>query len=593
MRLVGRLVLDRRVDNFFAETEQVAFCTQNIVPGIDFSNDPLLQGRNFSYLDTQLKRLGSPNFTHIPINAPKCPFAHFQQDGHMAMRNPKGRVNYEPNSWTDGGPRESPELGFQSYPEPVEGPKVRARSETFADHYSQARQFYISQTEIEQQHIANALTFELSKVETPAIRARMVSHLLNIDDGLAETVAKGLRLKEMPKPATAARPTRQDLKPSPKLSIIKNGPKSFAGRKVGALVTDGVDADVLAALGKALKAEGAMLKLVAPEVGGVKDSDGHLARRRREARRRPVRPLRRRRDPALQGGCVAADHAPRRPRLRRRRRRAPEVHRLRGRRRPAAGEGGRRPRRGLHPPQQAPATATASSPPAASSASGTAPPPSGKPTDRGRETRHSSPRHRFRSASMQRLPIRRITDDEPDETIPPFRHRRRAPVRHRRPREGFFDSGRSGAPSSGSARSRRPCGRPSRSAARRPLAAASRSATPSRSGPESRAVTTTARSPVFPQVTCGSSGPGPSRGRSIGCPPLRLHGRCRPDRRPDARRPEPAARFRLVAPCAELFVNRSLHSPESGSIPGAEVPGSIRSPPSGWSSATHQTRSLN
>ncbi|MEO6812124.1 MAG: catalase [Isosphaeraceae bacterium] len=272
--LIGRMVLDRRVDNFFAETEQVAFCTQNIVPGLDFSDDPLLQGRNFSYLDTQLKRLGGPNFTHIPINAPKCSVSHFQQDGHMAMHNPKGRVNYEPNSWSDGGPRESPELGFKSYPEPVAGPKVRVRSETFADHYSQARQFYISQTEIEQRHIGNALTFELSKVQTPAIRARMVSHLLNIDTGLAETVAKGLRLKEMPKPAKAAKPTRQDLKPSPKLSIIKNGPERFAGRKVGALVTDGVDAAILAALSKALKAEGAMLKLIAPEVGGVKDSAG-------------------------------------------------------------------------------------------------------------------------------------------------------------------------------------------------------------------------------------------------------------------------------------------------------------------------------
>ena len=270
---VGRMVLDRRVDNFFAETEQVAFCTQNIVPGIDFSDDPLLQGRNFSYLDTQVKRLGGPNFSHIPINAPKCPFAHFQQDGHMAMHNPKGRVNYEPNSWSDGGPRESP-AGYQSYPEPVSGPKIRARSETFSDHYSQARQFYISQTAIEQTHIANALTFELSKVETLTIRARVVSHLLNIDTGLAETVAKGLRLKEMPKSATAARPTRQDLKPSPSLSIVKNGPRSFAGRKVGALVTDGVDAAVLAALAKALKAEGAMLKLIAPEVGGVKDSAG-------------------------------------------------------------------------------------------------------------------------------------------------------------------------------------------------------------------------------------------------------------------------------------------------------------------------------
>ena len=275
IRPVGRMVLDRRVDNFFAETEQVAFCTQNIVPGIDFSNDPLLQGRNFSYLDTQIKRLGGPNFTHIPINAPQCPFAHFQQDGHMAMHNPKGRVNYEPNSWSEGGgPRESPTMGYQSFPEPMEGPKLRARSETFSDHYSQALQFYISQTEIERTHIANALTFELSKVQTPAIRARMVSHLLNIDAGLAETVAKGLRLKEMPKAAVAAKPTRRDLKPSPKLSIIKNGPKSFAGRNVGALVTDGVDAGVLAALGKTLKAEGAMLKLIAPEVGGVKDSAG-------------------------------------------------------------------------------------------------------------------------------------------------------------------------------------------------------------------------------------------------------------------------------------------------------------------------------
>ncbi|QJW97050.1 catalase [Frigoriglobus tundricola] len=275
VKVVGRMVLDRRVDNFFAETEQVAFCTQNVVPGIDFSDDPLLQGRNFSYLDTQLKRLGGPNFTHIPINAPKCPVTNFQQDGHMAMRNPKGRANYEPNSWGDsGGPRESPERGYKSFPEPVAGAKVRVRSETFADHYSQARQFYVSQTPIEQTHIANALTFELSKVQTAAIRARMVSHLLNIDAGLADTVAKGLRLKEVPKPAAAAKPTRQDLKPSDKLSILKNGPKSFAGRKIGALVTDGVDADVLTALGRALKAEGATLALVAPEVGGVKDSAG-------------------------------------------------------------------------------------------------------------------------------------------------------------------------------------------------------------------------------------------------------------------------------------------------------------------------------
>jgi len=275
VRRVGRLVLNRCVDNFFAETEQVAFCTQNIVPGIDFSNDPLLQGRNFSYLDTQLKRLGSPNFMHIPINAPKCPFATFQQDGHMAFLNPKGRVNYEPNSWGGraGGPRESPEQGFGSYPAEEEGAKVRVRSETFADHYSQARQFYKSQTKVEQNHLEKALVFELSKCETPAIRSRMVSHLLNIDEPLAKEVAGGLGLKEMPKPADAARPSK-DLKPSPALSIQINGPKSFKGRKVGALLTDGVDIKLFQSLKNALNEEDALLEIVAPKVGGVQASDG-------------------------------------------------------------------------------------------------------------------------------------------------------------------------------------------------------------------------------------------------------------------------------------------------------------------------------
>ena len=273
VRRVGRLVLDRVVDNFFAETEQVAFCTQNIVPGIDFTDDPLLQGRNFSYLDTQLKRLGSPNSHEIPVNSPRgCPFHNFQQDGHMRMTVPKGRAMYQPNSF--GGPRESPEKGFRSHPSEVGGPKLRIRPESFADHYSQARQFYISQTGGEQGHIAAALTFELSKVETAAIRARMVSHLLNIDEGLGNKVAKGLRLKELPEPAPAARPTRQDLKESPALSIILNGPKSFAGRKVGALVTDGADIGLLEALKAALTEEGAMLKLVAPMVGGIEASDG-------------------------------------------------------------------------------------------------------------------------------------------------------------------------------------------------------------------------------------------------------------------------------------------------------------------------------
>jgi catalase len=270
---VGRLVLDRMPDNFFAETEQVAFMTQNVPPGIDFSNDPLLQGRNFSYLDTQLKRLGSPNFTHIPINAPKCPFAHFQQDGHMAMRNPTGRANYQPNSFGEG-PRESPDRGFTPFADIEDGPKRRVRSESFADHYSQARQFFISQTMGEQHHIAAALTFELSKVKTPVIRERMVSHLLNIDQTLATKVSTALGLKKMPKPADAAMPTRQDLEPSPVLSIVEKGPNRFEGRKLGILVTEGTDAVLLGALKTALAKAGASFEIIAPRVTGIEASDG-------------------------------------------------------------------------------------------------------------------------------------------------------------------------------------------------------------------------------------------------------------------------------------------------------------------------------
>jgi catalase len=277
LRPVGRLVLDRMVDNFFAETEQVAFCTQNIVPGIDFSDDPLLQGRNFSYLDTQLKRLGGPNFTHLPINRPRCPFAHFQQDGHMAMHNPKGRANYEPNSWGPeiGGPREDPERGFRSHEQPVEGAKVRARSETFADHYSQARQFFVSQTPIEQKHIADALTFELSKVETPRIRERMVSHLRNIDEDLAAKVADGLGLA-LPDPAPAAREPITDLPPSAPLSIVNNGPERFEGRKLGILITDDADAAIFNALRAAIEAAGAVVEIIAPKIGGATLDDGTL-----------------------------------------------------------------------------------------------------------------------------------------------------------------------------------------------------------------------------------------------------------------------------------------------------------------------------
>ncbi|MDR7168562.1 catalase [Nocardia kruczakiae] len=276
VRPVGKLVLNRVVDNFFAETEQVAFCTQNIVPGIDFTNDPLLQGRNFSYLDTQLKRLGGPNFTHLPVNAPKCPFATFQQDGHMAMVNPKGRVNYEPNSWPDDikGPREDPERGFTTYPETISGPKRRLRAESFADHYSQARQFFVSQTSIEQQHIIEAFVFELSKCDRVEIRARVVGALRNVHEDLATAVADGLGLAELPEPARCAREPITDLPPSPALSIVRNGPDSVAGRKIGVLVTDGVDAKAFAEVRDAVQAEQAILEVVAPKVGGVTTGDG-------------------------------------------------------------------------------------------------------------------------------------------------------------------------------------------------------------------------------------------------------------------------------------------------------------------------------
>jgi catalase len=281
VRPVGRLVLNRLVDNFFAETEQVAFGTQNVVPGIDFTNDPLLQGRNFSYLDTQLKRLGSPNFTQLPVNAPKCPYAHFQQDGHMAMTNPAARANYEPNSWpgAEGGPREDPVNGYRSFPEeaaPAGGgtAKRRLRPESFADHYSQAAQFYRSQSEVEREHIADAFTFELSKCQREDIRVRLVAGLRNVDEDLASAVAEGLGLRELPAAAEPARPPRHDLPASAALSILGNGPDRFAGRKIGVLVTNGADAETLAGLRAAAAAEGATVEIIAPAVGGVDISDG-------------------------------------------------------------------------------------------------------------------------------------------------------------------------------------------------------------------------------------------------------------------------------------------------------------------------------
>ena len=269
VEIIGTMTLNRAVDNFFAETEQVAFCTANVIPGIDFTDDPLLQGRNFSYLDTQIKRLGSPNFTQIPINAPKgCPVSHYQQDGHMQTAPRKGRINYQPNGWGEG-PRPDPLEGYVSYKAPVSGEKVRLRPASFADHYSQALQFYISQTPTEQGHIAAALIFELSKCAEGGIRSRMVSHLRNIDEALAATVAEQLGITPMPAHAIAAAATRTDLAASQALSIAGNAPDSFHGRVLGVMVSDGFDGKLLADLCKAVGEAKGLVKVIGPRIGGA------------------------------------------------------------------------------------------------------------------------------------------------------------------------------------------------------------------------------------------------------------------------------------------------------------------------------------
>jgi catalase len=268
-------VLDRMPDNFFAETEQVAFCPANVVPGIDFSNDPLLQGRLFSYLDTQLSRLGSPNFHQLPVNAPKCPFHNNQRDGHMQMHIPKGRVNYEPSSLAPEGPRETPE-GFRSHAERLDdGVKGRVRPESFADHYSQAAMFFHSLEAPEQAHLAAALVFELSKVETPAIRERTLGHLRGIDEDLAQRVANGLGIEKLPaKPETASAAKKQPA--SPPLRLIGKSPPMLAGRCIGLLIADGTDAAILKTLRDAIEKAGAKVKLIAPKISGAKLSNDRL-----------------------------------------------------------------------------------------------------------------------------------------------------------------------------------------------------------------------------------------------------------------------------------------------------------------------------
>ncbi len=269
---IGKMVLDRWPDNFFAETEQVAFHPGHLVPGIEFSDDPLLQGRIFSYTDTQLKRLGGPNFHELEINKPKCPMRNFQRDGMARMAIDRGRTSFEPNTLEPDGPRETPS-GFTTHPQPVAGTKLRQRPESFGDHYSQARMFYRSMTPPEQRHIVGAFTFELAKVETVAIRTRMLGHLAIIDDDLAAQVADKLGMTGQADtivPHVAPR----DLPPSPALSILAKAPATLEGRKLGILIADGCDAKLVARLRAAATKAGAMVELVAPKIGETIASDG-------------------------------------------------------------------------------------------------------------------------------------------------------------------------------------------------------------------------------------------------------------------------------------------------------------------------------
>jgi catalase len=282
VRPIGRMVLDRNPANFFAETEQVAFCPANIVPGIDFSNDPLLQGRLFSYLDTQKSRLGTANFHQLPINAPKCPVMNFQRDGHMQMNLPKGRANYEPNSLAahgeEGGPRECPVTGFATAAgrteRSEEGDKLRVRAELFADHYSQARLYWRSLTASEQAHVASSFVFELSKVGLNQVPPRMLANLRNVDEQLATRVAVGLGI-DLPEKAKAAR-APADMEPSPKLSIQRNMKQTIEGRAIGILYADGSDGKEIHKLIKAIRDAGGKPVLIAPKIGGAKLADGMM-----------------------------------------------------------------------------------------------------------------------------------------------------------------------------------------------------------------------------------------------------------------------------------------------------------------------------
>jgi catalase len=270
VKIIGKMTLNRNPDNFFAETEQVAFHPGHVVPGIDFTNDPLLQGRLFSYTDTQISRLGGPNFHEIPINRPVSPYQNNQRDGMHRQTINVGQASYEPNSLNDAWPKETDPAdrdgGFESYPEPMEGTKIRVRSESFADHFSQAALFYQSMSDVEKEHIAAAYQFELGKVTRPEIRARVVNEILaNFDAGLAATVAEGLGL---PKPGKGARAAGKQT-PSPALSLLNRVKPGIKTRKIALLAAPGSDGASIKRAQAAFKAEGATALLVAPTLAAI------------------------------------------------------------------------------------------------------------------------------------------------------------------------------------------------------------------------------------------------------------------------------------------------------------------------------------
>jgi catalase len=276
LRAVGRLVLNRNPDNFFAETEQVAFCTAHVIPGIDFSNDPLLAGRIHSYVDTQISRLGGPNFHELPINAPLAAVHNNQRDGMHRQAIPRGRVAYEPNSLGGGCPFQAGAKGFVSFPEPIAADKLRGKPEKFAEHYLQARLFFDSQSKPEQNHIIAAFRFELSKVMVPAIRERMLSSLANVSEVLARGVAEGLGV---PVPDAMPRPTTKrvspEVKQSPALSLMAlPGDGGIRTRKVAILAADGVDGAALGQTVEALKRAGAVPKILGSRLGTITPERG-------------------------------------------------------------------------------------------------------------------------------------------------------------------------------------------------------------------------------------------------------------------------------------------------------------------------------